>query len=56
MKPDGQNYIDNARFNCGDRNQDVAHQAFKNVAVTHVFVGYGRDEIEDAIRKSCPAQ
>jgi hypothetical protein len=56
MKPEGQGYLENARFNCGDRHQAVAQQAFKDIAVTHVFVGHGQDEVENAILKSCPTR
>lgn len=52
IKPEAQDYLENARFNCADRHQASVQQAFNGVTVTHVFVGYGEDEVEDMIQKS----
>jgi hypothetical protein len=48
MKPEGQAYIDNERFSCSARHQDGTQRGLKDVANTHVFIGRGQDEVEDA--------
>ncbi|WP_305782273.1 ATP-binding protein [Acidisphaera sp. S103] len=52
IKSEAQDCLENARFNCADRHQASVQQAFNGVTVTHVFVGYGEDEVEDMIQKS----
>jgi hypothetical protein len=59
MKSEGDTWIDDGKFNCspeGDKYQQIAANAFSNVALTWLFVGYGQDEWMDQAGNGCSSQ